>query len=94
MPVIDMLSYVNSELSSHRQQGEEKGQDQKYLPFFQKECHYQVTCFYPIYSNSTDGHEPRPLGIPGGWPFPLTGIRPAPTDDNQGDPSCHRFFSA
>lgn len=37
MPVIDMLSYVNSELSSHRQQGEEKGQDQKYLPFFQKE---------------------------------------------------------
>ena len=32
-------------------------------------CHYWVICFYPIYSNSTDGHEPRPLGIPGGWPF-------------------------
>ena len=49
------------------------------------------TLFIPI---PPMGTSLGPLESQEAGPFSLTGIHPASTDDNQGDPSRHRFFSA
>lgn len=57
-------------------------------------CHYDVICFYPFYSNSTDGSEPRPLRNPIRRTEPSLEGKLDAINDIKGDPSRHRFFSA